>query len=128
MITLYEEQRQGAIAKTIEHSHASLEKCLEAIRRMDGLTCSLVTIQYEDNTIMVGGGSSEFIVTVETRAAIRNLIGTLGEDDDFVEITVGGQACEYPRMYIVSLKLVESALLQLLTNASVELEWETIEK
>ncbi len=128
MITLYEEQRQGAIAKTIEHSRAPLEKCLEAIRRMDGFACSLVTIQYEDNTIMVGGGSSEFIVTVETRAAIRNLIGTLGEGDDFVEITVGGQACEYPRMYIVSLKLVESAILQLLTNASVELEWETIEK
>ncbi len=128
MITLYEEQRQGAIAKTIEHSHASLEKCLEAIRRMDGFTCSLVTIQYKDNAIMVGGGSSEFIVTVETNTTIRNLLGISEEDDDFVEITVGGQACEYPQMYIVNLELVESALLQLLTNASVELEWETIEK
>ena len=128
MITVYEEQREGAIADTIEHSHATLEMCLEAIRRMDGFTRSLVTIQYREHTIMIGGGSHEFIVTVETNAAIRNLLGTREEEDDFVEITVGGQACEYPQMYIVDLGLVESAVLQLLADASAELEWEIIEK
>jgi len=45
-----------------------------------------------------------------------------------VEITVGGQACEFPQKYIVSFKLVESALLHFLVDASVELDWEVVEK
>lgn len=128
MITIYEEQRKGAVADTIEHSHASLEKCLGVIRRMDGFTRSQVTIQYIENIIMVGGGSHEFIVTVETSTAIHNLLGTLEEEDEFVEITVGGQACEFPQKYIVSFELVESALLQLLADTSAELNWEIVEK
>ncbi len=128
MITIYEEQRKGAVADTIEHFHASLEKCLEVIRRMDGFTRSQVTIQYRENKIMIGGGSHEFIVTVESSTAIHNLLGTLEEEDEFVDITVGGQSCEYPQKYIVSLELIESTLLQLLTDTSAELNWETIEK
>lgn len=128
MITIYKEQRKGVVANTIEHSHASLEKCLEVIRQMDGFTCSLVTIQYMGNTIMIGGGSPEFIVTVETSTVIQNLLSTPEKDDEFVEITVGGQACEFPQKYMVSLELIESALLQLLADISVELHWEIIEK
>ncbi|WP_285104056.1 hypothetical protein [Paenibacillus sp. UMB4589-SE434] len=44
MITIYEKQRNGAVANTIEHSYASLEKSLEIIRRMDGFTRSQVTL------------------------------------------------------------------------------------
>ncbi|WP_165593472.1 hypothetical protein [Paenibacillus solani] len=40
MITIFEEQRKGAIAHTIEHAQASLGKCLEVIERTDGLTSS----------------------------------------------------------------------------------------
>ncbi|MFD2117576.1 hypothetical protein ACFSTH_12850 [Paenibacillus yanchengensis] len=127
MITIYEEQRKGALADTIEHAHASLEKCLEVIRRMDGFTRSLVTIQYTENVIMIGGGSQDFIVTVETSTAIHNLLGTLEEEDEFVEITVGGQACEFPQKYIVSFELVASALYQLLADTSAELYWEIVD-
>ncbi|GIO07805.1 hypothetical protein J31TS6_38330 [Brevibacillus reuszeri] len=45
-----------------------------------------------------------------------------------VELTVGGQACEIPQQYIVSIELVESALLQLLKDTSTELHWEIIKK
>ncbi|RXZ81013.1 hypothetical protein EBB07_16395 [Paenibacillaceae bacterium] len=128
MITIYEEQRKGAVADTIEHSQASLEMCLEVIRRMDGFTRSQVTIRYMENMIMIGGGSHEFILTVETSAAIHNLIGPLEEEDEFVEITVGGQACEFPQMYIVSLELIETALLQILEGTTAELNWEMIDK
>ncbi|WP_147384501.1 hypothetical protein [Paenibacillus sp. 1011MAR3C5] len=62
---------------------------------MDGFTRSQVSIKYLDNMIMVGGGSAEFIVTVETSTAIRNLLSS-EEEDEFVEFTVGGQACEFP--------------------------------
>ncbi|GIP00776.1 hypothetical protein J14TS5_58610 [Paenibacillus lautus] len=126
--TQREEQRKGAVADTFEHSHASLEKCLEVIRQMDGFTRSQVNIQHMGNMIMIGGGSHEFIVTVETSTAIHNLLSSPEEEDEFVEITVGGQACEFPQKYIVSLELVESALLQLLANTSAELHWEIIEK
>ncbi|MFF2480968.1 hypothetical protein [Paenibacillus sp. NPDC058071] len=130
MITIYEERRKGAVADTIEHSHTSLEQCLEVIQRMDGFTCSQVTIAYRENMIMIGGGSEAFIVTVETSTALHNLLGALEEEDEdeFVEITVGGQACEFPQKYIVSFELVESALIQLLEGASVELNWEMIDK
>ncbi|GIP00767.1 hypothetical protein J14TS5_58520 [Paenibacillus lautus] len=77
---------------------------------------------------MIGGGRHEFIVTVETSTAIHNLLGSQEEEDEFVEITVGGQACEFPQQYIVSLELVESALRQLVTDTSAELHWEIIGK
>ncbi|MGG3280505.1 hypothetical protein [Paenibacillus solani] len=128
MITIFEEQRKGAIAHTIEHAQASLEKCLEVIRRMDGLICSQVTIQYRDNLIMIGGGSREFIVTVETSTAIHNLIGPQEEEDEFVELTVGGQACEFPQMYVVNLELVKCVISQFIEDSSSELDWEIIHK
>lgn len=78
--------------------------------------------------IMIGGGSHEFIVTAETGAAILNLLDPLGEEDEFVEITVGGQTCEFPQKYIVSFELIESALLQLLEGITTELNWEIIDK
>jgi len=128
VITIYEEQRTGAVANTIEHTHASIEKCLEVIRRMDGFTHSQVAIQHMENTIMIGGGSHEFIVTVETSSAIHNLLGTREEEEEFVEITVGGQACEFPQKYIVSFELIESSLLHFLADTDVELDWEIINK
>ena len=128
MITIFEEQRKGAIADTIEHYHASLDNCLETIRRMNGFTHSQVTIQYKENMIMIGGGRQEFIVTVETSTEIRNLLSSLEEEDKFIEITVGGQACEFPQKYIVSLEHVESTLILLLEDAHAELQWEIIEK
>lgn len=128
MITIYEEQRKGAVVDTTEHSNASLDKCLEVIRRMDGFTRSQVTIRHMGNMIMIGGGSTEFIVTVETSTAIHNLLSTPEEDDEFIELTVGGQACEFPQKYVVGLELVESALLHLLADSSAELHWEMIEK
>ena len=128
MITVYEEQRKGAIADTVEHSQASLETCLEAIRRMDGFTRSQVTIRYMDNMILIGGGSHEYIASVETSTAIHNLLGPLEEEDEFVEITVGGQACEFPLQYIVSFELIDSALRQLLEGTTAELNWEVIVK
>ncbi|RAV23378.1 Imm1 family immunity protein [Paenibacillus contaminans] len=128
MITIYEEQRKGAAADTTEYSHASFDKCMEVIRRMDGFTRSQVTIRHMENTIMIGGGSNEFIVTVETGTTIHNLLSTPEEDDEFIELTVGGQACEFPQKYVVSLELVETALLHLLADSSTELHWEMIEK
>ncbi|RJX39950.1 hypothetical protein D3P09_11235 [Paenibacillus pinisoli] len=127
MITIYEEERKGAIASTIEHPDATIDKCLEIIGRMDGFTRSQVTVQHQGHMIMIGGGSGEFIVSVETGTAIHNLLGS-EEEDDFVEITVGGQACEFPQKYIVGFELVESALLHFIEDASVELEWEVVEK
>jgi hypothetical protein len=128
VITIYEEQRRGAVADTLEHSYASLETCLDVIRRMDGFTRSQVTIQCRESMIMIGGGSREFIVTVETSTAIHNLLGSLEDEEEFVELTVGGQACEFPQKYIVSFELVESAFLQLVADSSAELDWEVIEK
>ncbi|MFC9774276.1 hypothetical protein [Paenibacillus chitinolyticus] len=73
---------------------------------------------------MIGGGRHEFIVTGETNTAIHNLRGSTEEEDEFVEITVGGQACEIPQKYIVNLELIEAELLQLVAHTSAELHWE----
>ncbi|OBZ18130.1 hypothetical protein A8L34_00645 [Bacillus sp. FJAT-27264] len=75
MVTVYEERRKGAVAETIEHTEATFATCLEIIRRMDGFTRSQVTFQHIESIIMIGGGSHEFIVTVETDTALRNLLG-----------------------------------------------------
>jgi len=52
----------------------------------------------------------------------------LEEDDEFVEITVGGQACEFSQKYIVSFELIESALHQYLEGITTPLNWEIIHK
>lgn len=48
--------------------------------------------------IIIGGGDGVFVVTIETSHSIRNLLGSQPDPDKdvFVDITVGGQADEYP--------------------------------
>ncbi len=134
MIIIYEEQRMGAIAETVEHSNASLGKCLEIIERMDGFNCNQVTVECADNIIMIGGGDDDYIVTVETNTAIHNLLNPLTDEQDealeadSIELTVGGQVCEFPQQYIVDIELVKSALLQYLVGEPSNIRWETIEK
>ena len=120
--------REGPTARIAEFPGASPEDCLKAVRRMNGADRSLVSVKENDLMIIIGGGDEAFVVTVETSRSIRNLLGSHPDEDDFVDITVGGQACEYPRCYAVVLETVESALSQLLVNASVDLHWEIIEK
>lgn len=54
--------------------------------------------------------------------------GTQEEEDEFVELTVGGQACEFPQMYVVNLELVECAISQLIEDSPSELDWDIIHK
>ncbi|KOP65877.1 hypothetical protein AMS62_11965 [Bacillus sp. FJAT-18019] len=50
------------------------------------------------------------------------------EEDEFVELTVGGQACEFPQMYVVNLELVKYEISQLIEDSPSELDWEIIHK
>lgn len=130
MSIIYEEFRGGLIAHIAEFPDASPEECPKAVRRMNGADRSLVSIKENDLMISIGGGDGAFVVTVETSRSIRNLLGSHPDpdEDDFIDITVGSQACEYPRCYAVGSESVESALPQLLEKADVDLHWEIVGK
>ncbi|WP_413372200.1 hypothetical protein [Paenibacillus taichungensis] len=78
--------------------------------------------------MMIGGGAGEYVVTVESDVEIRNLIDSGQDEEDFTELTVGGQACEYPTTYLVNLEMVKMAIMEIFFETSAQLNWGIIVK
>jgi hypothetical protein len=55
---------------------------------------------------------------------IRNLIDSGQDEEDFAELTLGGQACEYPLTYLVNLEMVKMAIIEIFFDASEQSDWE----
>ncbi|ASA22531.1 hypothetical protein [Paenibacillus donghaensis] len=96
MIRMIEEIRAGAVVEAEEQEVSTLDACLEAVGSLDGSARSLISFSRDGLTLLVGGGGGGYVITVETSREIRNLLngGESGQDES--ELTVGGQACEYP--------------------------------
>ncbi|AJQ86591.1 hypothetical protein ADT26_14385 [Xanthomonas oryzae] len=129
MIKAIEEVRQGAFAKSFDFDVESLDQCLDAVRRMNGGDRTLISFSVDGLSIMVGGGDGQYVVTMESDESIVNVVNSSASGDEFVEITVGGQACEYPDIYVVGLDQVEAALRHRIFNGEgQDVEYEVIPK
>lgn len=91
---------------------------------LDGLARTLISHRIGEWDVMIGGGPDVFIVTAQNSAQTRiaNAISESGttegedddDDDDTIGITVGEQAIDYPREYV----LIRSEALRALGDLS----------
>lgn len=101
------EEREGVLAKQVEVHNPSRNRIYEAINQVDGKSCSLLTIISDDGAqIMVGGGPLRFICTANCGTSVINVLSEDSDADDFEEIVVGGQSCDYPRKYVLDKSII----------------------
>ncbi len=122
------EIRQGARAVSVESEDVTFFGCLEAVRNMNGDDRSLVCVELSDGSIMIGGGGASFIVTMEFVDKIVNAVDLSKDSDDFVEMTVGGQAVDYPSTYVISFEQVCAVLSEQLDGGAKIVEYEVVPK
>ena len=77
---------------------------------------------------MIGGGCGEYVVTMDFVDRVVNVIEPGRDVDDFVEVTVGGQAVDYPAIYVLSLHSVDLALRECLLGDGSRAPCEVIKK
>ncbi|GAA2908493.1 hypothetical protein JOD62_001378 [Microbacterium keratanolyticum] len=100
------------------------------IDELDGQTHTLVTREISGWEVMIGGGPEQFIVTA-TRDSGQRIANALtstepDDDDDTVDLTVGGQAVDYPAEYVLTRDEVLSAIAELESGVFTEGRWEQI--
>ncbi|QSQ51520.1 hypothetical protein ISN36_12070 [Xanthomonas translucens pv. undulosa] len=129
MINVVEEVRRGPLAESLEFIAESIEQCMGAVKRLNGLDRTVVSFSSGNIMVMVGGGDGIYVVSIETPKNLINVVNLDAEEDEVVDVTVGGQACEYPRYYVVKLSQVGAALQDHLFGIkNEEVEYEIIPK
>ncbi|WP_157381221.1 hypothetical protein [Burkholderia ubonensis] len=127
MVNIVCEVWDGAKSSIFEKENPSLEECLDAIKKMDGITRTLTAVNREGFSLMVGGGGGMYIITCETGNLIKNLVDYSGAGD-LVDLTVGGQACTYPGNYVVNFDLARKAISNEFFDGNDQLTWEVLDK
>lgn len=100
------------------------------IDELDGQTHTLITREISGWEVMIGGGPEQFIVTA-TRDSGQRIANALtstepDDDDDTVDLTVGGQAVDYPREYVLTRAEVLSAIADLGSGVFSDDRWELV--
>lgn len=100
------------------------------IDELDGHTRTIVSTTIGPWDVMVGGGPDRFIITATTDAGQRvanALSGTPASgDEDTVELTVGGQAVDYPSEYALSRDEIDAAITDLRSSHFPADRWEVL--
>lgn len=97
------------------------------IDRLDGVFHTLVATRTASWEIMVGGGPEWFIVTATGSDRVANALTTavdLLADEDTVDLTVGGQAVDYPVRYALTRSEVDVALADVAAGSFPRSRWE----
>lgn len=101
------------------------------IDALDGLHETLVTHRCGMWEVMVGGGPDRFVLTATSGDQVVNALTADDEgdfDEDTFDLTVGGQAVDYPVCYVLRRDEVDTAVDELaLTPRAEELpasRWE----
>ncbi|MEA5666733.1 hypothetical protein VA603_04185 [Stenotrophomonas sp. MH1] len=125
---LTEEVRRGAYAESVRIDDLSFDGAMNAIGRLNGLDRTLVCIVVSDGNILVGGGCDGYVVTMDFLDKVVNIVDPGRDVDDFTEVTVGGQAVDYPSTYVVPLQAVDLALREFLLGDESNVPCEVIKK
>lgn len=108
----------------MDHSDA------QGIDELDGHTSTIVATTIRPWDVMVGGGPDRFIITATSDAGQRvaNALSRTppSGDEDTVELTVGGQAVDYPCEYALTRDEVDAALTDLRATHLPADRWEML--
>ncbi|MBM4607243.1 hypothetical protein A5N72_11665 [Prescottella equi] len=96
------------------------------MRRLDGLHDTIASAYVGAWEVMVGGGPDRYVLTATGGAGVANALscGRTGAEDDTVDLTVGGQAVDYPTRYVLSRAEAEEAVRDLGTGDLRAGRWE----
>ncbi|MFD0559040.1 hypothetical protein FB566_4998 [Stackebrandtia endophytica] len=97
------------------------------VTRLDGSTHTLAATRVASWEVMVGGGPERFIVTATGPRRVVNAITTDADrldDGATVDLTVGGQAVDYPARYALTRSEVDVALADLAGATLPDSRWE----
>lgn len=101
------------------------------IDELDGSTHTLVANRIGHWEVMIGGGPELFVLTATADGGgrIANALTAVEPDDDdeeTVDLTVGGQAVDYPREYALTRDEVAAAIADLDADRFPEARWELV--
>ncbi|GLU87778.1 hypothetical protein [Agromyces sp. NBRC 114283] len=101
------------------------------IDELDGLTRTLIAHRIQDWDVMIGGGPDRFIVTATADQGTRVANALSGtplddNDDETVDLTIGGQAVDYPAEYAVTRSEAMLALSDLESGVLPDGRWEQL--
>ncbi|RMI13808.1 hypothetical protein [Cellulomonas triticagri] len=84
---------------------------------LDGVHETLVADRIGEWEVMVGGGPERFVLTATAGDSVANAVTADqpdgDEDDDTIDLTVGGQGVDYPVQYALHRHEVDAALADL---------------
>ncbi|MFC9514916.1 hypothetical protein ACFTSD_04225 [Nocardiaceae bacterium NPDC056970] len=102
------------------------EDLIRQMRRLDGLHDTIASAYVGAWEVMVGGGPDRYVVTATGGAGVANALSgdQTGPADDTVDLTVGGQAVDYPTRYVLSRAEAEEAVRDLGTGDLRAGRWE----
>lgn len=96
-----------------------------AIDALDGLQETLAAGDVAGWETMVGGGPDGFVVTATRGGQVANAT-VVADPDEFVELTVGDQAIDYPAHYVLTRSQVDVALADLASGTVPPSRWEIL--
>ncbi|CAM3434663.1 hypothetical protein NODU109028_16765 [Nocardioides dubius] len=96
-----------------------------AIDALDGLQQTLAAADLAGWQTMVGGGPDGYVVTATRGGQVANAT-VVADPDEFVELTVGEQAIDYPAHYVLSRSQVDVALADLASGNLPPVRWEIV--
>ena len=93
---------------------------------LDGIANTLITHRIGEWEVMIGGGPDRYVLTAQNPSGTRivNAISPAAtatedddeDDDDTIDLTVGDQAIDYPREYVLDRSEVLDAIEDLHTG------------
>ncbi|WP_305091624.1 hypothetical protein [Prescottella sp. R16] len=109
----------------MESGAADAAEFVRRIDLLDGLTCTLVARQFGVWEVMVGGGPDCFVVTATSADRVANAVTGGRSEAGTVDLTVGGQAVDYPVQYVLTRDEVAHALADVAAGTFPAGRWET---
>ncbi|MDA3804458.1 hypothetical protein [Clavibacter sp. CT19] len=129
MMEVMEEVRRGARAETRESRAEDVQQCTVALEKLNGRDRTMTSFHSGDIVIVIGGGDGDYIAYVETPRTILNVVNGAADEDDTIDVTVGGQACEFPASYVTEFAQVVAVLQeQLFGMEDEDVEYEVVVK
>ncbi|GAA1633147.1 Imm1 family immunity protein [Leucobacter chromiireducens] len=84
------------------------------IDALDGLHVTLTADRIGPWDVMIGGGPEWFVLTATAGThSVNALAFSDGRDEGTVDLTVGGQAVDYPARYVLGRDAVDAAIREL---------------
>ncbi|MFS3128969.1 hypothetical protein ACLM5J_11255 [Nocardioides sp. Bht2] len=103
----------------------TVDRLSAAVDALDGLERTLAADDVDGWETMVGGGPDCYVVTATRGGQVANAT-VVADPDEFVEMTVGEQAIDYPASYVLDRSQVKVALADLASGVLPPSRWEIL--